>query len=186
MSACFFLFLIPCVPLIHASVVAFLVMIVVIGLPMITINVLLPFSRWETPSTADGSPTNREQSMDVSGGEADRGRRAFPLRAREMSRRRFKTVDGTSFRCEQRQSAILLNARPLLKVRLLKNGTVHLQTDDQQFLVDGATYWTMLFGDEIPTPMQAGLLLARLDELTDLLQAIVVEEASPRSEQAQE
>jgi pilus assembly protein TadC len=43
----FVLLLIPLAEPIHASLVGWIVMIAVIGLPVVTINVLLPFSRWE-------------------------------------------------------------------------------------------------------------------------------------------
>jgi hypothetical protein len=42
----------------------------------------------------------------------------------------------------------------------------------------------MVFGDEVPTPMQAGVLLARLDELTDLLQSLIEEKHEPSDERA--
>ena len=46
-SLSFFALLIPVAQPLHASVVGWIAMIVVIGLPVVTINVLLPFSRWE-------------------------------------------------------------------------------------------------------------------------------------------
>jgi len=188
-SLSFFVLLIPLAHPFHASLVGWIVMLTVIGLPVVTINVLLPFSRWEQKPPTDGSPSHQKGSHEESGGELEWGvsdRGAKHLRARGGSRRRIKTVEGTSLRCEQQASGLLLNARPLLTVHLLQDGLVHLETDVQQFLITGATYWEMVFGNEGPTPMQAGLLLARLDELTDLLQAIVVGEAKPRAEQAQE
>jgi hypothetical protein len=42
-----FVLLIPLAQPLHTSVVGRFVMIAVIGLPVVTINVLLPFSRWE-------------------------------------------------------------------------------------------------------------------------------------------
>ena len=46
-SLTFFVLLIPLAQPLHTSVTGWLVMIAVIGLPVVTINVLLPFSRWE-------------------------------------------------------------------------------------------------------------------------------------------
>jgi hypothetical protein len=43
----FFVGLLPLAQPLHASVVGWIVMLAVIGLPVVTINVLLPFSRWE-------------------------------------------------------------------------------------------------------------------------------------------
>ena len=44
---------------------------------------------------------------------------------------------------------------------------------DELVTIDGATYWDMLFGDEAPTEMRAGLLLARNDELFGRLRRIL-------------
>jgi hypothetical protein len=46
-SLSFFVLLIPVVRPFHASLVGWIVMFAVLGLPVVTINVLLPFSRWE-------------------------------------------------------------------------------------------------------------------------------------------
>ena len=46
-SLSFFVLLIPVVRPLQASVVWWIVMLTVLGLPVITINVLLLFSRWE-------------------------------------------------------------------------------------------------------------------------------------------
>ncbi len=175
MSLGFFVFLLAVPWDTHAPLVVWIVVIIVIGVPVITINLLLPFSRWENRITTEGLPTTDTPKGVVSGDKAGRDRWVFPLPARSMGRRRFKTADGTSFRCEQHDGRFLLNGHPLTGIRLLNNGIIHLQTEDQQFLVDGATYWGIVFGDETPTPMQVGLLLARLDELMDLLQSLTRE-----------
>ena len=47
------LVLFPLAHLIHASIVGWIVLLVVIGLPMVTINVLLPLSRWDTSHAED-------------------------------------------------------------------------------------------------------------------------------------
>jgi hypothetical protein len=46
-SLSFFALLIPLARPIHASFAGWIIMLAVIGLPVVTINVLLPFSRWE-------------------------------------------------------------------------------------------------------------------------------------------
>jgi hypothetical protein len=61
-SLSFFVLLIPLAHPFHASLVGWVVMLAVIGLPVVTINVLLPFSRWEQKPPADGSPTGQEGS----------------------------------------------------------------------------------------------------------------------------
>lgn len=94
------------------------------------------------------------------------------MKSDDVSRQRFRTVDGASFRFEKKAGRLFLNERLVLKVRVLENGVVALQTDDQQVTIDGATYWDMLFGDEAPTKMRAGLLLARNDELFSRLRSI--------------
>ena len=43
----FFVLLIPVAQPLHTSIVGLIVMLAVTGLPVVTINVLLPFSRWE-------------------------------------------------------------------------------------------------------------------------------------------
>lgn len=45
-SLSFFVLLIPLGQPFHASLIGWIVMFTVIGLPVVTINVLLPFSRW--------------------------------------------------------------------------------------------------------------------------------------------
>lgn len=95
------------------------------------------------------------------------------MKSDDVSRQRFRTIDGASLRFEKKAGHLFLNERPLLKVRVLNNGVVALQTDDQQVTIDGATYWDMLFGDEAPTEMRAGLLLARNDELFGRLRRIL-------------
>ena len=47
MSVGVFLLLLPLAQPIHAQTIGWIVMVIVIGLPVITINVLLPFSHWE-------------------------------------------------------------------------------------------------------------------------------------------
>jgi hypothetical protein len=94
------------------------------------------------------------------------------MKSDDVSRQRFRTVDGASFRFEKKAGHLFLNERPLLKVRVLNNGVVALQTDDQQVTIDGATYWDILFDDEAPTKMRAGLRLARNDELFGRLRSI--------------
>jgi hypothetical protein len=49
MSVGVFLLLLPLTRLIHPRVIGGIVLVTVIGFPVITINVLLPFSRWKTP-----------------------------------------------------------------------------------------------------------------------------------------
>ncbi len=66
----FFVGLIPLVCLIQGPVLDRVVILLVMGLPVVIINALFPFSWWETPSSPDGSPTTQGQSRDVSGGEA--------------------------------------------------------------------------------------------------------------------
>jgi hypothetical protein len=46
-SLSFFVLLIPLAHPLHASLVGWIVMLTVIGLSVVTINVLQPFSRWE-------------------------------------------------------------------------------------------------------------------------------------------
>lgn len=53
----FFVFLLPMAQLFHASPAGWIVVVVVIGLPVVTINVLLPFSRWE-PHHSKEPPRN--------------------------------------------------------------------------------------------------------------------------------
>jgi hypothetical protein len=174
-----FVVLLLVICLIQGPAIDRVVLLVVIGLPVVIIKVLFPFSRWEIPSSNVLRPAPPVPSMEVSDGSAKEDWQPFLLRERKNSRRRLKTVDGTSFRSIQYDGRYLLNGRPLLKVRFSKDSMVHLQTDEQQFRIDGATYWTMVFGGQRPTPMQAGLLLARLDELTDLLQSSVSEKPDP-------
>ena len=47
LSVGIFLLLLPLARNIHPQAIGWIVMIIVIGLPVVTINVLLPFSRWE-------------------------------------------------------------------------------------------------------------------------------------------
>jgi hypothetical protein len=51
----------------------------------------------------------------------------------------IKTVEGTSVSCDQQASGVVLNGEPLLMVHLLQNGLVHLQTNELQFLITGAS-----------------------------------------------
>ncbi len=46
-SLSFFVLLIPLAHPFHTSLVGWVVMVIVLGLPVVPINVLLPFSRWE-------------------------------------------------------------------------------------------------------------------------------------------
>jgi hypothetical protein len=80
MSLSLFVLLIPLAQLSHASLVGWIVMLAVLGLPVVTINVLLPFSRWEQKPTTDGSLTHQEGSHEECRGEmewgvSDRGQR---------------------------------------------------------------------------------------------------------------
>lgn len=58
----FFLLEVPWVT--HAPGVVWIVMIIVIGVPVVTINVLLPFSRWEKHPREKGTPTLHEEYED--------------------------------------------------------------------------------------------------------------------------
>jgi len=68
MSAGVFLLLLPLARNIHPQAIGWIVMVIVLGLPMVIINVLLPFSRWEQKLPPDGSPTHRERLQKESGG----------------------------------------------------------------------------------------------------------------------
>lgn len=48
-SLCFFLLLILVEPLLRTSPMSWIVILLVVGCPIVVINVLLPFSRWEEP-----------------------------------------------------------------------------------------------------------------------------------------
>lgn len=53
-----FLLLLPLARNIHPQAIGWMVMTVVIGLPVVTINVLLPFSHWEQLSSEEKSRKN--------------------------------------------------------------------------------------------------------------------------------
>lgn len=100
MSVGISLLLLPLARNIHPQVIGWIVMILVIGLPVVTINILLPFSRFEKPLSLRGSQTPNDESHEASGSDAcvlEADRQAKHLGSREASRRLFKTVDANSF-----------------------------------------------------------------------------------------
>lgn len=52
---------------------------------------------------------------------------------------------------------------------------MELVTEAQTVRISGAEYWDLFLADVTPTRMNAGLLLARWHELTQLLQRLAVE-----------
>lgn len=57
-----FLLLLPLAQNIHPQAIGWIVMVIVIGLPVVTINMLLPFSHWEQPFSEEGSHENNKES----------------------------------------------------------------------------------------------------------------------------
>lgn len=53
MSVGIFLLLLPLTQNIHPQAIGWIVMVIVLGLPVVTINVLLPLSHWEKPHSAE-------------------------------------------------------------------------------------------------------------------------------------
>ena len=53
MSVGVFLLLLPLTQNIQPRALGWIVMVIVLGLPVVTINVLLPFSRWEKPHSEE-------------------------------------------------------------------------------------------------------------------------------------
>jgi hypothetical protein len=58
MTVGMFLLLLPLARNIHPQAIGWIIMVIVIGLPVVTINVLFPFSRWEQPSSEEESRKN--------------------------------------------------------------------------------------------------------------------------------
>src|SRR5437879_1767027 len=86
-------------------------------------------------------------------------------------RKRMQTLDGTSFRFERREHVLFVNGMPAY-VQTLQGGIVELVTEQKTVHVSGATYWEMINEDERPTPLSAGIILAKYDELVGRLQRI--------------
>lgn len=93
---------------------------------------------------------------------------------REPVRRRIQALDGTSFRFERKAQTLLVNDMPA-QIHTREQGTVELVTEYKTVQVSGATYWTMIYDDLVPTPMSAGMILAKYDELVGQLWQIALE-----------
>lgn len=89
----------------------------------------------------------------------------------ESVRKRMRALDGSSFRFERKDHTILVNDLPV-QIHVTKDGIIELRTEHKTVQVNGATYWEMIYDDRLPTPLSAGLLLAKYDELVERLQQL--------------
>lgn len=99
----------------------------------------------------------------------------------EPVRRRVHSLDGTSFRFERKNHTVWVNDLPA-RVHVRENGIIELHTEHKTVQVSGATYWEMIYDDRLPTPLSAGVILAKYDELVGHLQRI---EQARQKQQAQ-
>lgn len=80
-----------------------------------------------------------------------------------ITRRRVKALDGTSFRLEKRDGTLSVNDVPT-SVHSLSGGIVALESTHKTVQVSAAQYWELLYEDVAPTKLLAGILLAQLHE----------------------
>lgn len=102
-------------------------------------------------------------------------------------RRRIQALDGTTFRFERRGQTLLVNDQPV-QIRTRPDGkgglVVELVTEGKTVQVSGATYWSMVYDDLMPTPLLAGMLLAKYDELVGRLQRLPLDQEPHEGEQS--
>lgn len=89
----------------------------------------------------------------------------------EPMRKRMRALDGSSFRFERKDHTVLVNDLSA-QVHVTKDGIIELRTEHKTVQVDGATYWEMIYDHRLPTPLSAGLLLAKYDALVGRLQQL--------------
>ena len=93
------------------------------------------------------------------------------MQRQKTVRKRIWALDGTSFRFERNAEVLYVNGM-LARVHALSGGKVELVTEHKTVQVSGATYWEMIYDDVISTPLLAGMILAKYDELVGRLQSI--------------
>lgn len=91
------------------------------------------------------------------------------MQSPELVRKRKRSLDGTSFRFERKNHAVWVSDLPV-QVRVKENGIVELRMEGKTVLVSSATHWEMIDDDWLPTPLSAGSILAKYDELVEYLQ----------------
>ncbi|BCL83849.1 hypothetical protein ccbrp13_63140 [Ktedonobacteria bacterium brp13] len=82
--------------------------------------------------------------------------------------KRLQALDGISFRFERRMHVLFVNGMPA-HVHTQHYGIVELVTEHKTVQVSAATYWEMIYDDIVPTPLSAGMILAKYDELVGKL-----------------
>ena len=81
----------------------------------------------------------------------------------EHTRRRMRSLDGTSFRFERTGEELFVNGMPA-HISALPGGIVALDTGDKTVQVSAADFWDMVYDEFLPNKLLAGVILVQLYE----------------------